>query len=98
MATFKIPESPTFNFLDLNNLQGMDSWDTNPNIMRSSDMLNVVKKEGLHQVRHNIRQSYMVGKYGTVADGDDILYKIIEIYSNNFNYFYGEYIIFKNIK
>ena len=90
MASFKIPESPTFNYLDLNNLQGMDSWNTNPNIMRSSDMLNVVKKEGLHQVRHNIRQSYMVGKYGTVADGDDILYKIkyvgkIEEYDENGN-------------
>lgn len=76
MASFKIPESPTFNYLDLNNLQGMDSWNTNPNIMRSEDMLNIVKKEGLHQVRHNIRQSYMVGKYDEVADGDDILYKI----------------------
>lgn len=76
MANFKIPESPTFNYLDLNNLQGLDSWDTNPNIMRASDMVNVVKKEGLHQVRHNIRQSFMVGKYGEVEDGDDILYKI----------------------
>ena len=76
MASFKVPESPTFNYLDLNNLQGMDSWDTNPNVMRASDMLNVVKKEGLHQVRHNVRQSYMVGKYGTVDDNDDILFDI----------------------
>ena len=76
MANFKIPESPKFNYMDLNNLQGMDSWNTNPNPMRSSDMLNIVKREGLHQVRHNIRQSYMVGKYGEVEDGDDILYNI----------------------
>lgn len=91
MASFKIPESPTFNYLDMNNLQGMDSWDTNPNIMRSSDMLNVVKKEGLHQVRHNIKQSYIVGKYGdTIDDNDDILYNIkyvgkIEEYDENGN-------------
>lgn len=90
MASFKIPESPTFNYLDLNNLQGLDSWDTNPNIMRASDMLNVVKKEGLHQVRHNVRQSYIVGKYDTVDDNDDILYDIkyvgkIEEYDENGN-------------
>ena len=76
MAQFKIPESPTFNYLDLNNLQGMDSWDTNPNVMRSTDMLNVVKKEGLHQVRHNVVQSHLVGTYGTVLPNDDLNYPI----------------------
>ena len=77
MATFKIPESPTFNYLDLNNLQGMDSWDTNPNIMRSADMLNIIKKEGLHQVRHNVKQSYLVGNYSEVLEeDDDVLYPI----------------------
>ena len=76
MATFKIPESPKFNFLDLNNLQGMDSWDTNPNIMRSSDMLNIVKKEGLHQVRHNVVQSYLTGNYGEIENDDDQVYNI----------------------
>ena len=91
MASFKIPESPKFNFLDLNSLQGMDSWDTNPNPMRSSDMLNIVKKEGLHQVRHNLRQSYIVGKYGEeIDDEDDIMYDIkyvgkIEEYDENGN-------------
>lgn len=78
MATFKIPESPTFNYLDLNNLQGMDSWDTNPNVMRSADMLNIVKKEGLHQVRHNVVQTYLTGNYddGYDHENDDILYPI----------------------
>lgn len=91
MATFKIPESPTFNYLDLNNLQGMDSWDTNPNVMRSADMLNVVKKEGLHQVRHNVSQSYLVGNYVTPAlEDDDQLYEIkyvgkVEEYDENGN-------------
>lgn len=90
MATFKIPESPKFNFLDLNNLQGMDSWDTNPNIMRSADMLNVVKKEGLHQVRHNVVQSYLTGNYGELENEDDQLYAIkylgkIEEYDENGN-------------
>ena len=90
MASFKIPDSPTFNYLDLNNLQGMDSWDTNPNPMRSSDMLNVVKKEGLHQIRHNVRQSYIIGNYGEIDDNDDIQYNIkyvgkIEEYDDNGN-------------
>lgn len=90
MATFKIPESPKFNFLDLNNLQGMDSWDTNPNIMRSADMLNVVKKEGLHQVRHNVVQSYLTGNYGELENEDDQIYAIkyvgkIEEYDDNGN-------------
>ena len=61
MAKFDIPESVKYNYMDLNNLQGMDSWDTNPSPMRASDMLNIVKKEGLHQVRHNVIQSYITG-------------------------------------
>lgn len=61
MATFDIPESVKYNYMDLNNLQGMDSWDTNPSPMRASDMLNIVKKEGLHQTRHNVIQSYVTG-------------------------------------
>lgn len=61
MATFNIPESVKYNYMDLNNLQGMDSWDTNPSPMRASDMLNIVKKEGLHQTRHNVIQSYITG-------------------------------------
>lgn len=91
MASFKIPDSPTFNFLDLNNLQGMDSWDTNPNVMRSADMLNIVKKEGLHQVRHNVVQNYLVGNYSSeIAENDDVLYNIkyvgkIEEYDDNGN-------------
>ena len=90
MASFKIPQSPTFNYLDLNNLQGMDSWDVNPNFMRSSDMMNIVKKEGLHQVRHNITQSYITGTYGNIQENDDLLYSIkyvgkIEEYDDNGN-------------
>lgn len=89
MAQFKIPESPTFNYLDLNNLQGMDSWNTNPSVMRSPDMLNVVKKDGVHQVRHNVRQSYLVGSYDTLSE-DDISYDIkyigkVEEYDENGN-------------
>lgn len=61
MAKFDIPESVKYNYMDLNNLQGMDSWDTNPSPMRASDMVNIVKKEGLHQVRHNVIQSYITG-------------------------------------
>ena len=61
MAKFNIPETVKYNYMDLNNLQGMDSWDTNPSPMRASDMLNIVKKEGLHQTRHNVIQSYITG-------------------------------------
>lgn len=92
MAQFKIPESPTFNYLDLNNLQGLDSWNTNPNVMRASDMLNVVKKDGLHQVRHNVKQSYLVGTYGDplITFDNDLWYDIkyvgkVEEYDENGN-------------
>lgn len=91
MAQFKIPESPTFNYLDLNNLQGMDSWNTNPSVMRAADMLNVVKKDGLHQVRHNVKQDYLVGSYEPSGEiDDDVLYDIkyigkVEEYDENGN-------------
>lgn len=91
MAQFKIPESPTFNYLDLNNLQGLDSWNTNPSVMRASDMLNIVKKDGLHQVRHNVKQSYLVGTYGSlIIPNDDKSYNIkyvgkVEEYDENGN-------------
>lgn len=89
MAQFKIPESPTFNYLDLNNLQGMDSWNTNPSVMRSPDMLNVVKKDGVHQVRHTVKQSYLVDSYDAQST-DDINYDIkyigeVEEYDENGN-------------
>ena len=89
MAQFKIPESPTFNYLDLNNIQGVDSWNTNPDVMRSPDMLNIVKKDGVHQVRHSVKQNYLVGSYDTEVI-DDIGYDIkyigkVEEYDSNGN-------------
>lgn len=78
MAKFDIPESVKYNYMDLNNLQGMDSWNTNPSEMRASDMLNIVKKEGLHQTRHNVIQSYITGHrkfknivYGFISEYDE---------------------------
>ena len=61
MAKFDIPASPTFNYLDLNDLKGLDSATTVPSIMRASEMLNIVKKDGLHRMRSNITQSYITG-------------------------------------
>lgn len=91
MAKFDIPESVKYNYMDLNNLQGMDSWDTNPSEMRASDMLNIVKKEGLHQTRHNVIQSYITGhRNDEDLNGDDLTYDIkyvgkIEEYDDNGN-------------
>lgn len=81
MATFDIPESVKYNYMDLNNLQGMDSWDTNPSPMRASDMLNIVKKEGLHQTRHNVIQSYITG-YRKLKN---ILIDSVFVYNENTN-------------
>lgn len=61
MAKFDIPASPTFNYLDLNDLKGLDSASTVPSVMRASEMLNIVKKDGLHRMRSNITQSYITG-------------------------------------
>lgn len=64
MAKFDIPASVSYNYSDLNNLQGVDTWDTNPDYMRASDMMNIVKKEGLHQVRHNVNQLWSLDYSG----------------------------------
>lgn len=75
MAKFDIPESPKFNYMDLNNLQGIDSWDTNQSPMRASDSLNMVKKEGLHQVRHNVDQKWSINYSPTKNLIQDMVYE-----------------------
>lgn len=75
MAKFNIPASVTYNYSDLNNLQGVDSWDNNPDYMRASDSLNMIKKEGLHQVRHNVNQKWALD-YNSVDTEDDLNFNI----------------------
>lgn len=60
MAKFEIPASPKYSYLDLNDLKGLDTMSTSPNYMRASDMLNLVKKDGVHRIRSSVFQSYRV--------------------------------------
>lgn len=60
MAKFEIPESPKYSYLDLNDLKGLDTMSTSPNYMRASDMVNLVKKDGVHRIRSTVWQSYRV--------------------------------------
>ena len=60
MAKFDIPASPQYSYLDLNDLKGLDTMSTSPNYMRASDMLNLVKKDGVHRIRSSVFQSYRV--------------------------------------
>lgn len=74
MAKFDIPASPTYRFLDLNDINGLDSRSTNPDYNRASDMINIVKKDGLHRVRSNIIQTHV--KFTPVVVDDDSDYDI----------------------
>lgn len=74
MAKFDIPASPTFNYLDLNDLKGLDSCSIAPNVMRASDMINIVKKDGLHCIRSAIEQKYIVTP--SSLEEDDANYSI----------------------
>ena len=58
MAKFDIPESPKYSYLDLNDLKGLDTMSTSPNYMRASDMLNLVKTDGVHRIRNTVWQSF----------------------------------------
>lgn len=60
MAKFEIPASPTYQYLDLNDLRGLDTMSTSPNYMRATDMLNLVKKDGVHRIRSSVNQTYRV--------------------------------------
>ena len=90
MAHFEIPEPRKFDYLDLNDLKGLDSYSMNPNYMRSSDMLNMIKKDGLHRVRPSVKQRLCVfpepNKFIPFTDEDyEIKYigKVEEIENGN---------------
>jgi hypothetical protein len=68
MAKFDIPASPHYSYLDLNDLKGLDTMSTSPNYMRATDMLNLVKKDGVHRIRSSVNQTFRV------ADEPEIIY------------------------
>lgn len=78
MAKFDIPSSVKYSYSDLNNLQGVDTWNTNPDYMRASDMVNIVKKEGLHQVRHNVNQLWSLDYSGKRNLVNNMIYEYDE--------------------
>ena len=77
MATFDIPASPKFSYLDLNNLKGLDSSSIAPDYMRASDMINIVKKDGLHRIRSSINQSYTITTEASNEDDKDYNIKYV---------------------
>lgn len=77
MATFDIPASPKYSYLDLNNLKGLDSSSIAPDYMRASDMINIVKKDGLHRIRSSINQTYVVTTEASNEDDKDYNIKYV---------------------
>lgn len=61
MAQFNVPAQKPNQYLDLNNLQGLDNRSLAPDLMRAAKLINIVKKNGLHQIRDNIKQTYKGG-------------------------------------
>lgn len=51
MAKFEIPASPTYKYLDISNLRGLDSYDTNADASHAADMLNLIKRHGVITTR-----------------------------------------------
>lgn len=71
MANFKIPESKKVFTVDLENLGGNDEYSTTPSATRSPDMKNIINRLGMHQVRENIEQTYIVNPDGVETEDDD---------------------------
>ena len=58
MAKFNMPTQTPVKKLDIDNFQGLDSKSLNPEYYRAQDMKNFIKKDGLHQLRPGIIQTY----------------------------------------
>lgn len=69
MAKFDIPASPQYSYLDLNDLKGLDTMSTSPNYMRATDMVNLVKKDGVHRIRSSVRQSFQKFPFEVTTNG-----------------------------
>ena len=71
MTTFKIPKSKKIYTFDLENLGGNDEYSQTPLATRSPDMKNIINRLGMHQVRENIEQTYIVNPTDVSSDTDD---------------------------
>ena len=58
MAQFNVPTPKPNAYLDLDNIHGIDNNSLVPSLNHASDMLNIIKKNGLHQIRDSIKQTY----------------------------------------
>lgn len=71
MTTFKIPDPKKIFTLDLDNLGGCDEYSQTPLATRSPDMKNIINRLGMHQVRENIEQTYIVNQSALSSSSDD---------------------------
>ena len=61
MTKFPIPSSPAKKILDIDNFNGVDFTSKVPDISRSNNAINVIKRNGYHQIRKAFRQ-YVTSK------------------------------------
>ena len=71
MTKFAIPASKKIFTLDLENLGGNDEYSQTPLATRSPDMKNIINRLGMHQVRENIIQTYIVNPTEVSSEVDD---------------------------
>lgn len=61
MTNFPIPSSPAKKILDIDNFNGVDFTSKVPDISRSNKAMNVIKRNGYHQIRKAFKQ-YVTSK------------------------------------
>lgn len=71
MAKFDIPAQTPVRKLDIDNFQGLDSKSLNPEYYRAQSMKNFIKKDGLHQIRPGVIQTYP--NQGTLLDWHNVI-------------------------
>ena len=71
MTQFKIPDAKKIFALDLENLGGNDEYSQVPLATRSPDMKNIINRLGMHQIRENIEQTYIVNPTDISSNTDD---------------------------
>ena len=71
MTNFKVPKSKKIFTLDLENLGGNDEYSQTPSSNRSPDMRNILNRLGMHQVRENIEQTFIINPTDISTDVDD---------------------------
>lgn len=73
MAKFDVPASKPIYTLDLANIGGSDEYSTVPSALRSPDMKNIIKRNGMHQMRSSIEQTFITVPQSTEVEGEDDL-------------------------